>query len=107
MKILTSTTISLFLMLSPLCSFAASGNAMLLGDTGNGKKLLTEKCSSCHIQKMGGDGSGIFTRKNHIVKSVEGLIGRVNGCNQNTQANLSKDQVNDIVKYLNETYYKF
>jgi cytochrome c2 len=37
------------------------------GDTQVGKELFDKyKCNSCHIGKMGGDGSAIFTRPNQL-----------------------------------------
>ena len=49
----------------------------------------------------------MYTRADHSVKSVEGLIGRVNGCVRQTGAKLDRDQINDLVKYLDESFYKF
>ena len=87
--------------------FNAQAAEMLLGDAANGKKLHSAKCAACHQQLYGGDGSRIYTRGDRNIKTIEGLIGQVNGCNQRVNANLSGDDINDVVKYLNETYYKF
>ena len=51
--------------------------------------------------------SEVYTRKDHRVKSIEGLIGQVNMCNQNLTRNYSDNQLNDLVKYLNDAFYKF
>ena len=87
--------------------FNARAAEMLLGDAANGKKLHSAKCAACHQQLYGGDGSKIYTRSDRNIQTIEGLIGQVNGCNQRVNANLSSDHINDVVKYLNETYYKF
>jgi len=75
-------------------------DTMLLGDAKKGEAIHQAHCTACHT-------STAYTRPNHTVKSIGGLVGRVNGCNSNLGLNLSQDQENDIVKYLNDTYYKF
>jgi len=80
---------------------------MLLGDAAHGKQLYDAKCTSCHISQFGGDGSGIFTRKDRRIKTIEGLTGQVNNCNAMAHAALSDDDINDVVKYLNDAFYKF
>lgn len=74
--------------------------ALLPGDAGRGQALHDRQCTACH------DGR-VYTRANRTVKSVEGLIGRVRMCNQQLGNKLDRGQVNDIVKYLNEAFYKF
>ena len=74
--------------------------ALLPGDSAHGKLLQAQHCTACH-------GSEVYMRPNRNVKSVEGLIGQVNGCVRQTGAKLDRDQVNDIVKYLDESFYKF
>ena len=81
-------------------SFAAHAESMLLGDMAKGNKLHDAACTQCH-------GSEVYTRKDHRVKSIEGLIGQVNMCNQNLTRNYSDNQLNDLVKYLNDAFYKF
>jgi mono/diheme cytochrome c family protein len=82
--------------------------ATLLGDPENGGKVLNERCSACHVGMFGGDGSEIYTREDHGVKTIEGLMRRVEVCNINTQnGELNTDQLDDITSYLNETFYKF
>jgi mono/diheme cytochrome c family protein len=81
--------------------------AMLLGDANAGKQLVKQHCMACHVAQFGGDGSKIYTRKDHKVKSTEGLLAQVERCNQNVGTHFNEKQINDIVKYLNDTYYKF
>ena len=82
-------------------------NAFLLGDPDNGAKLQTEKCSSCHIAEFGGDGTMMYSREDRKIKTVEGLMLRVAVCNENVNAGMSEDEVNDVIIFLNENYYKF
>ncbi len=91
-----------------LLSQQALALATLLGDADNGGKLLDERCTACHVNMFGDDGSAIYTREDHSVQTVEGLMARVEVCNVNTQnGELSTDQIDDITAYLNETFYKY
>lgn len=80
-------------------SFPAAA-ALLPGNAANGKKLHDAHCQACHS-------SALYTRMERQVKSVEALIDRVNGCNQQLRKDFSRDAVNDLIRYLNETYYRF
>ncbi|MDX5152492.1 MAG: hypothetical protein R3188_08455 [Acidiferrobacterales bacterium] len=81
-------------------AYNAFADSMLLGDAKKGEAIHKAHCTACHT-------STVYTRPNHTVKSIGGLVGRVNACSSNLGLNLSQDQVNDVVKYLNDTYYKF
>ena len=78
----------------------AYAESMLPGDSAKGKQLHDSGCVSCH-------GSEVYTRKDRRIKSVEGLIGQVKNCNTNLSRSYSSAQLNDLTKFLNETYYKF
>jgi len=74
--------------------------ATLPGDAASGKKLHDASCTSCH-------NDSVYKRKDHKVKSLEGLTEQIRNCEHMTDVTPGKTQVNDMVKYLNETYYKF
>lgn len=81
--------------------FSVSAQAASLpGDAASGKKLYQANCTSCH-------NDSVHTRKDHTVKSLQGLTDQIHNCEHMTDVKLEKNQVNDLVKYLNETYYKF
>ena len=91
-----------------LISQQAFALAILLGDPENGEKVLNEKCTACHVNMFGGDGSAIYTREDHKVRTVEGLMQRVEVCNINTQnGELSSEVLDDLTAHLNEMYYKY
>ncbi len=78
------------------------------GDAQAGKKLFDEnKCSGCHIGKMGGDGSTIFTRPNRIVNNPQQLVDRMLVCSGAVGLTLTPKNEHDLGAYLNQTYYKF
>lgn len=95
------------LLVALMLPVSALADDMLPGNATHGKQLLQAKCVACHARMFGGDGSAVYTRKNHTVHSIEGLMGRVAACNQRVGAHFSGQDVDDVVKYLNETYYKF
>ena len=73
-----------------ILSFASASvmaNPFPDGNAQVGKKLFDDnKCNSCHIGKVGGDGSAIFTRPNRIVNNPQEMVDRM---------------------HVNQTYYKF
>jgi mono/diheme cytochrome c family protein len=89
------------LLLLSLTLVASNVQAALLpGDAAKGKAVHDKQCVSCHD-------TSVYTRADRKVQSVEGLIGQVNNCVRQTSVKLDRDQVNDVVKYLDESFYKF
>ncbi len=54
-----------------------------------------------------GDGGAIYLRSPRQVNSIEGLMGQIALCNAQTKVGLNDHGINDIVAYLNESYYQF
>ena len=79
---------------------ALADTALLPGDAERGRTLHAAQCVSCHDD-------GLYTRKERRVRSLGGLIKQVEICNQQLRKELSHEQVNDLIAYLNETYYRF
>jgi len=80
---------------------AGSAQAALLpGDAAKGKAVHDKQCVACHD-------NSVYTRANRRIKSPEALIGQVNNCVRQTSLKLDRDQVNDLVKHLDESFYKF
>ena len=72
-----------------------------------GSKLIAEhKCSACHQQKVGGDGSAIFRPAGRI--NTPGLLrGMVEQCNTELNLALFPDEVTSIAALLNRDHYRF
>jgi hypothetical protein len=49
----------------------------------------------------------VYQRPNRRVNNLEGLIEQVKTCSRLPKDPLSPAQVNDIIAYLNDTYYHF
>ena len=74
----------------------------------SGKKLFDQhKCNSCHASMLGGDGSTMFTKANHKIKTPESLKTQVQTCSTNLGLMLFEDDIENISAYLNKNYYKF
>ena len=101
MKIIAALALSL----AATCAMAAP---FPNGNTQAGKKLFDDnQCSSCHIGKVGGDGSAIFTRPNRIVHNPKEMVARMHVCSGAVGMTLTPQNEQDLGAYLNQTYYKF
>lgn len=79
----------------------------LAADLKNGEQLHNSQCKTCHIQMTGGDGSLLYTRDDRRVNSLKALQQRVHRCESNLELKWLDDEINDVVHYLNKTYYHF
>lgn len=83
----------------------AHADPFAAADINAGKKLVDTNCISCHASSFGGDGSGIYTREDHIVKTPKGLIQQIRNCNTNLGLQwFDTDEIN-VAAYLNKNYY--
>jgi len=88
------------LLLSLILAAGSAQAALLPGDAAKGKALHDKQCVACHD-------TGVYTRTNRRVQSPEGLIGQVNGCVRQVGLKLDRNQINDLVKHLDDSFYKF
>jgi mono/diheme cytochrome c family protein len=97
--------------LTRLALFAFTGGLLLAGtahaDIKRGEKLHNEQCIACHAARFGNNGADIYTRKNRRIHDMNGLRKQVNRCKNNLSITWFDDDVNDVVDYLNATYYHF
>lgn len=72
-----------------------------------GEKLVTvHKCTACHIQKVGGNGTAIYRPLGRI--STAGFLrGMVDQCNTELNLGLFPEEVNAVAAVLNRDHYKF
>jgi hypothetical protein len=72
-----------------------------------GQKLITEnKCTQCHISKVGGDGSAMYKPLGKI--NTAGLLrGMVEMCNTTMNLGLFPEEVTAVAAVLNRDHYKF
>lgn len=95
------------LLLFTAAPLLAHATTTLPGNAALGEKLYHAQCAACHASRFGGDGSVIFIRKGRHVHSIKGLYRQVDSCSTQIEHKLSSSQRHDIVKYLDDKYYKF
>lgn len=96
-----------FIVLTLAASLAHAADPFPQGDPVAGKALVEKNCVSCHAGILGGDGSKIYTRPDHKVKSASALLAQVRSCNTNLDVKMFEDEELNVASYLNKTYYKF
>ena len=65
-----------------------------------GKLLYEKDCHGCH-------GTEVFTRPNRQVKNLAELSKRVRQCTYATEKKWFNEDVDAVVNYLNDNFYKF
>ena len=74
--------------------------AELPGDSADGKRLHDANCMGCHD-------TGIYTRKDRLVQSLDALKKQVGNCTHAAKKEFSASETQNIIKYLNEQFYQF
>ncbi|WP_435626570.1 c-type cytochrome [Candidatus Ferrigenium straubiae] len=78
------------------------------GDPEAGARLFDEyKCSGCHIDKVGGDGSAIFTRPDRMATKPEELVKQMTQCSGILGKTLTPQEQQHLGAYLDRRYYRF
>ena len=88
------------LCVSLVVVLTSSAYAALPGDSAEGKRLHDANCMACHD-------TGIYTRKDHVVRSLDALKQKFQGCSHMAQKHFSPSETDDIIKYLNDNFYHF
>ncbi len=102
---------SLWLCISVLlCCLTLHAQAAALfaeADHSLGASLMVQnKCSACHISRVGGDGSAIYRPQGRI-RTPAALTAMVERCSTELNLSLFPDEVNAIAAVLNRDHYKF
>lgn len=93
------------LLALPALAFA---NPFPKGDPKIGEKLVAQKnCEGCHVERFGGDGSGIYTRKDRLINTPQALLQRIAACGSQTNAGWFPEDEAHVAAWLNQKYYKF
>lgn len=90
--------------IATLCTLAILGtgpvSAVAAADVNTGQELHAANCTSCHD-------SGVYTRQNRRVNSLAALRQQVQRCERAQGLRWFDDQLESVVQYLNQTYYRF
>jgi cytochrome c553 len=90
-------TVSKLLAAAALASVSTLSAA---ADASHGKALQQENCMSCHDD-------GMYTRKDRKITTLDGLDAQVRRCELSLGLQWFDDDVDDVVAYLNGSFYKF
>ncbi len=78
----------------------ANAFAALPGDDAEGKRLHDASCTGCHD-------TAVYTRKDHKVRSLDGLRQQLESCTHMANKEFSPAETQNILKYLNDRFYRF
>lgn len=81
------------------CLVSAPGTVMAAGDATRGA-ALHESCLSCH-------GTELYVPPKAKIKSLSALKKEVNRWNDRYNPKFTKQEVEDLVAYLNRNFYRF
>lgn len=93
--------------LSALMFTLLGAHAAYAADAGAGQELHEAHCISCHADMTDGKPTSLYTRENRLVDSLEGLDKQVRRCEQNLGLRWFDDDIDNVVAYLNQAFYKF
>ena len=74
--------------------------AQLPGDSADGSFLHDANCLGC-------DDTGIYTRKDRRIRSLDALKGQLANCSHMANQQFSAIEMQNIIKYLNDQFYQF
>lgn len=77
------------------------------GDPAAGSSLHEKDCVACHVRRVGGDGTGIYTRSDRRVGDLAKLRAQVAYCNSELGTAYFPDEEEHLVAWLNQRYYRF
>jgi hypothetical protein len=86
---------SLLMLLTP-SAYAAT----LSGDAASGKSLFDANCTGCHD-------TSVLTRKDRVVQSLDALKEQLGSCSHMANKEFSDSETKDLLKYLNDQFYRF
>jgi len=87
--------VSLMILLMPTSAYAE-----LPGDSVDGKRLHDANCMGCHD-------TGIYTRKDRLVQSLDALKKQLGGCSHMAKKEFSATETHNSTRYLNDHFYQF
>lgn len=69
-------------------------------DIENGEDLHFENCTGCHDET-------VYTRENRNLQSLERLGRQVRFCKDSLELSWFDEDVDDVIEFLNQNYYRF
>jgi hypothetical protein len=81
-------------------ALAPGARAALPGNGAEGKRLHDANCTGCHNTE-------VYTRKDRSVRSLDGLKQQLESCSHMAGKRFSAIESQNLIKYLNDTFYQF
>jgi cytochrome c5 len=81
-------------------ALATSLTVPVIASADKGEQLYNKDCQGCH-------GTEVFTRPDRKVKDLAGLSKRVRQCSYATEKKWFNEDIDAVVSYLNNSFYKF
>ncbi len=107
MKLLAPIAWLAWPLLLPLGAAAQDLHQYPGADLALGQKLLREHdCAACHMQKVGGDGRGIYRPAGRI-NTPSALVTMVERCNTELNLQMFPEDVLSIAAVLQRDHYRF
>ena len=96
-----------YAVLSTLTLARAQPASAQAGDAAAGATLHDKDCVGCHVRRMGGDGTSMYTRAERKVTTPAKLDAQIAACNSELAAGYFPEEEAHVAAYLNLHYYKF
>ena len=77
------------------------------GNATAGAAMHDKDCVACHVRRLGGDGTQMYTRFDRKVTTPEKLKAQIAVCNAELSTGYFPEEEEHIAAYLNLRYYKF
>lgn len=86
---------------------AQTPKPLAAGDAASGAALHEKDCVACHVRRVGGDGTTMYTRDGRKVTTPAKLKAQIALCNSELGTNYFPEEEEHVAAYLNLQYYKF
>lgn len=94
-------------LLAVTATLAAAPGWAPAADADRGARLHDQECAGCHASRFDGDPAAIYTRDDRKVHSLDSLRAQVGRCVDNLGLDWGPSRQDDVVAYLNASFYGF
>lgn len=88
-------------------SLALAQSKAPAGDAAAGESMHEKDCVACHVRRVGGDGSAMYTSPQRRVTTLPKLHAQVAVCNSQLSLSYFPEEEAHLATFLNQRYYKF
>ena len=104
----TLAALLMALMIGPLAATSVLANPFPKGNAAAGKKLHDAKCAQCHNTMFPDkDGTQLYSDLFRKMENPRALQGMVQVCATRSNAGWFDEEILNVTRYLNDTYYQF